>query len=275
MLPEWNYGVGIRFQILGTSSSGNCALIETDRTRILLDAGFSGRRLESLLKQVGKPIETIDAVFLTHEHGDHIAGLRGLARHEKLAFYANYGTARVAQDKLRRELRWKIFETGSTFTFRDLSVETILLPHDAMEPVGYVFRTGGGDLFQPRGSLAWITDLGHVPASLMELVRDVQLLVLEANHDPELLERDLKRPFSVKQRISGRHGHLSNRAARAFLESAERPLWRRVLLAHLSRECNHPDYVRAAMREGGELPWPVQCLEPERLLFPELEVASL
>lgn len=267
--------MGLRLQILGTSSSGNCALIETERTRILLDAGFSGRRLESLLKEAGKPIETIDAVFLTHEHSDHIAGLRGLARHRKLAFFANYGTAQVAQDKLQRELRWKIFETGTTFAFQDLTVETVLLPHDAMEPVGYVFRTGGGDLFQPRCSLAWITDLGHVPASLGDLVREVQLLVLEANHDPDMLELDPKRPFSVKQRISGRHGHLSNAASRAFLESVERPLWRRVLLAHLSKECNHPDVVRRVMGERGTFACPVQCLDPKRLVFPELDLADL
>lgn len=267
-------GMGFRIQILGTSSSGNCALIETRRTRILLDAGFSGRRLEGLLKQAGKPIETIDAVFLTHEHSDHIAGLRGLARHKHLKFFANYGTAQVAQAKLSRDLQWKVFETGRSFTFKDLSIETVLLPHDAMEPVGFVFRTGGKDLFDPRGSLAWMTDLGHVPGSLGEFVRDVQLLVLEANHDPDLLEGDAKRPFSVKQRISGRHGHLSNAAARHFLETVDRPLWRRVLMAHLSRDCNDPGRVRAALGNG-ECPWPVDCLDPHQLLFPEIDLAAI
>jgi phosphoribosyl 1,2-cyclic phosphodiesterase len=261
-------------QILGTSSSGNCALIETRRTRILLDAGFSGRRLEAMLKQIGKPIETIDAVFLTHEHSDHIAGLRGLSRHPHLRFFANYGTARVAQDKLSRDLPWKIFETGSSFVFKDLTVETVLLPHDAMEPVGYVFRTGGSDLFDPRGSLAWITDLGHVPGALAEMVREVQLLILEANHDPAMLDGDPKRPYSVKQRISGRHGHLSNAAARAFLETVDRPLWRRVLMAHLSRDCNHPERVHEALGNG-ECPWPVQCLDPQQMVFPEIETAAL
>ena len=266
--------MGFRIQILGTSSSGNCALIETRRTRILLDAGFSGRRLEALLKQAGKPIETIDAVFLTHEHVDHIGGLWGLARHPHLHFYANYGTAQVAQGKLNRDLQWKIFETGTSFTFKDMTIETVLLPHDAMEPVGFVFRTGGNDLFDPRGSLAWLTDLGHVPGSLGELVRDVQLLVLEANHDPELLEGDAKRPFSVKQRISGRHGHLSNAAAWGFLESVHRPLWRRVLMAHLSRDCNNAERVWATFGNG-ECPWPVDCLDPCQLLFPEIDLATI
>lgn len=266
--------MGLRFQILGTSSSGNCALIESAKTRILLDAGFSGRRLEALLKQAGKPIETIDAVFLTHEHTDHIAGLRGLSRHKHLAFYANYGTAQVAQSRLSRELPWKIFETGTGFSYKDISVQSVLLPHDAMEPVGFVFRTGGADLFEPCGSMAWLTDLGHTTPALGELVRDVQLLVLEANHDPDLLESDAKRPYLVKQRISGRHGHLSNSAARTFLESVDRPLWRRVLLAHLSRECNRPECVLKTMGNGG-CPWPVECLDPNHLVFPEIDLAAL
>lgn len=266
--------MGFRFQILGSSSSGNCALIETRQARILLDAGFSGRRLETLLKEVGKPIETVDAVFLTHEHGDHIAGLRGLSRHRHLQFFANFGTAQVAQSKLKRDLAWKIFETGTVFSFKDISVQTILLPHDAMEPVGYVFRTGGGDLFEPPGSLAWITDLGHAPGNLAAQVRDVQVLVLEANHDPDLLERDTKRPYSVKQRIIGRHGHLSNAAACAFLASVEQPSWRRVLLAHLSRDCNHRERVLDAMGNGS-CPWPVECLDPEQMIFPEIDLAAL
>lgn len=266
--------MGIRFQIVGTSSSGNCALIETPKTRILLDAGFSGRRLEGLLRDMGKPIESIDAVFMTHEHSDHMAGLRGLSRHRHLTFFANYGTAEVIQGKLSRRLSWKIFETGTAFAYKDLRVETVLLPHDAMEPVGYVFRTDGGDLFEPPCSLAWMTDLGHVPACLGQLVRDVQVLVLEANHDPELLETDSKRPFSVKQRIAGRHGHLSNEAAREFLESVERPLWRRVLLAHLSKDCNHPERVALTMGNG-RCPWPIDCLDPERLVFPEIDLAML
>ena len=266
--------MGLRFQILGTSSSGNCALIETQKTRVLLDAGFSGRRLEKLLKEIGKPIESIDAVFLTHEHGDHTAGLRGLSKHRHLQFFANFGTAQVAQRKLTRDLQWKIFETGTTFQFKDLTVQTVLLPHDAMEPVGFKFQTGGDDLFDPPGSLAWITDLGHVPTALAEMVRDVQLLVLEANHDPDLLDCDTKRPYSVKQRITGRHGHLSNRAAWEFLSSVENPEWQRVLLVHLSKDCNHPERVLKAMGNG-QCQWPVECLDPEKLIFPEIDLAAL
>ena len=262
--------MALRFHVLGSSSNGNCALIETEQTRILLDAGFSGRRLTALLKERAIPLETVEAVFLTHEHGDHVAGLRGLARHKHLQFYANYGTAQAAQGKLERELPWRIFETGSSFVFKDLTVETILLPHDAMEPVGYLFRSGSGSLFSPFRSLAWVTDLGHAPAGLAAFAREAQLLVLEANHDPSLLESDPKRPFSVKQRIAGRHGHLSNAAARDFLASVERPLWRRVMLAHLSRDCNDPVVLKETMGNG-HCPWPVQCLDPHAYLHPVVD----
>ena len=266
--------MGLRFQILGTSSSGNCALIESRETRILLDAGFSGKRLEGLLRDLGKPIESIDAVFLTHEHSDHTAGLRGLARHRHLRFFANYATAQVAQSRVAKDLSWNLFETGRPFRYRDLEIETLLLPHDAMEPVGFIFRTGGGDLFSPPCSLAWMTDLGHIPPRLAEKVREVQLLVLEANYDEELLERDTKRPYSVKQRIQGRHGHLSNRDACAFLRSVDNPRWRKVLLGHLSKDCNCPERVLQAIGNGS-CPWPVECLDPERLVFPEIDLAAL
>lgn len=265
--------MGIRLQILGTSSSGNCALIETERTRILLDAGFSGRRIESLLKEVRKPIETVDAVLLTHEHGDHASGLRGLAKHRHLKFFANYATAQVLQRKVSRPLQWKVFETGTTFALADLEVETFLLPHDAMEPVGFVIRRSGEDLFNPPASLGWVTDLGHIPPGLGDRIRDVQVLVLEANYDPDLLEQDTKRPYSVKQRIVGRHGHLSNEAARTFLESVLNPRWRQVFLAHLSKDCNHPERVMATMGNG-HCPWPVTCLDPEQLTFSEIDCAE-
>lgn len=261
----------MRFRVLGSSSSGNCALIETAETRVLVDAGFSGRRLQALLRAEGIPLESVEAVFLTHEHGDHMKGLRGLARYPGIRFFANYGTAHAAQAVLQRELRWTLFETGRSFVFKDLTIDTLLLPHDAMEPVGYVFRSGKGSLFDPFRSLAWVTDLGHVPPGLGDFVREARLLVLEANHDPDMLEMDGKRPFMVKQRIAGRHGHLSNLAAREFLESVERPLWERVVLAHLSKDCNHPEKVVAAMGNG-EAPWPVQCLAPEAFGHPLVEV---
>lgn len=230
--------MSFRFRLLGSSSAGNCAVLETDQTRILIDAGFTGRQIEQRLKAGGTSIEGIEAVFLTHEHSDHIAGLRGLGRHPHLEFFATHGTAQAAQRPLKRDLRWRLFEPDTTFRYRDLEVTVLRIPHDAYDPVGFVFRTGGDDLFKPARTVVWLTDLGYVPQAVGPLVRDADLLVLEANHDLEMLEQDPLRPFSVKQRIRGRHGHLSNLAAREFLESVPEARWKQVVFAHLSKDCN-------------------------------------
>ncbi len=242
--------MSLRFRVLGSSSAGNCAVLETDQTRILIDAGFSGRQIERRLQTGGTRLSDIEAVFLTHEHTDHIAGLRGLSRHSHLEYFATYGTAKAAQVPLKRDLQWRLFEPDTSFTFRDLEISVLRIPHDAYDPVGFIFRTGGDDLFKPRRSVVWLTDLGYVPENLGPLVKDADLLVIEANHDLDMLEADTKRPFSVKQRIRGRHGHLSNLAARQFLDGFHAPRWQGVLFAHLSRDCNSPTLVEEAVGHG-------------------------
>jgi phosphoribosyl 1,2-cyclic phosphodiesterase len=227
------------FKILGSGSSGNSALLTAGGARVLVDAGFSARKTQAMLNELGLRIEDLDAVFLTHEHGDHAKGVEGLSkRHPGLKVFANEATAETLQRGFEAKVPWALFETGCRFHFQGIEVETFRVPHDAADPVGFIFRWGGGDLFSPRRSLAWVTDLGHAPSSLPERVRDVDALVLEANYCERLLDEDTKRPWSVKQRIMGRHGHLSNQAARAFVESAERPCWEEIFLVHLSRDCN-------------------------------------
>ena len=151
------------------------------------------------------------------------------------------------QRTLKHRVAWQIFETGGTFRFRDLEVSSFSVPHDAQDPVGFLIAHGHeGDLLAPRRTLAWLTDLGHAPAHIRERLRQADVLVVEANYCPRLLEADTKRPWSVKQRINGRHGHLSNDAAREHLESIPSPRLRHVFFAHLSRDCNTPEAVAAA-----------------------------
>jgi phosphoribosyl 1,2-cyclic phosphodiesterase len=238
--------MAMRFTILGSSSSGNCALLATEDCRILVDAGFSARRLSEMLEAAGESIDTIDAIFVTHEHGDHCAGLSGLRRRPDLPVFANRGTAEAVQRGLRHRANWHVFQTGQRFRFRSLEVESFSVPHDAIEPVGFVFSQGNGDLLSPRRSIAWVTDLGYAPELVRQRIRDVDVLVLEANHDTRLLQRDTRRPWSVKQRIAGRHGHLSNEAACELMASVEQPSWRHVCLAHLSRDCNTVEAVDEA-----------------------------
>jgi phosphoribosyl 1,2-cyclic phosphodiesterase len=239
--------MAMRFCILGSGSAGNAALLVTGGARVLVDAGFSAKKLAALLAAAGESLEKIDAVFLTHEHGDHAAGIDGLKKFPHIRVFANAATARAVQAGLSWRADWQFFETGARFRYRDLEVESFSVPHDAQEPVGFRFSTGhDGDLIAPRRSLAFLTDLGHAPQNVRERIRECEVVVVEANHCPELLKADMKRPWSTKQRIGGRHGHLSNHAASELLAEVASPHWRRVYLTHLSRDCNSADAVDRA-----------------------------
>ncbi len=241
----------VNFQILGSSSSGNCGLLCTEGSRILIDAGFSGKRIREMLAEVGESLESIDAVFLTHEHSDHAQGIRGLSCRSDLPVFANRDTADAVQAKLVKRVNWKVFQTGTRFQFQDLEVQSFALPHDACDPVGYTFHWGTeGDLFAPPASMGWVTDLGYVPEHIREHIEGVHTLVFEANYDEDLLEQDERRPWSTKQRIRGRHGHLSNSAAFEVLSSLNgASKIREVFLAHLSKDCNNVDLVRKRFAE--------------------------
>lgn len=239
--------MGMRFCILGSGSSGNAALLVTEQTRVLVDAGFSVRKLSSQLAAVGESLANIEAIFLTHEHGDHSAAIEGLKKFPHIRIFANAATAGAVQTGLDFKPDWNLFQTGTSFRFRDLEIRSFAVPHDAQEPVGFRFTNGHeDDLFSPRRSLTYLTDLGHVPMHIREHIRGCTALVVESNHCPELLKNDPKRPWALKQRISGRHGHLSNAAASALLAEVACPEWRRIFLTHLSRDCNSRAAVEAA-----------------------------
>lgn len=238
--------MSVEFHTLGSSSEGNCALLKTGHTQVLIDAGFSAKRISELLEAAGESLDAIDAVFLTHEHSDHVQGVRGLAKRADLPVFASRNTAEAVQDKLTQPVRWQILQNGTEFIFRDLKVRSFCIPHDACDPVGFIFAWGQeGDLISPPRSLAWVTDLGYVPEYVKEHIREVQTLVIEANYDDDLLESDERRPWSTKQRIRGRHGHLSNHVAFELVEALS--TWgtlEKVYLAHLSKDCNSIKIVR-------------------------------
>ena len=228
----------VHFKILGSSSSGNSALLQAAGSSILIDAGMSGKKLEILLKNEGVSAESLDAVFLTHEHNDHSAGVRGLSKFTRLPFFANQDTIQAIQPKLQKRPNWKIFETGKVFTYGPFTIHPFSVPHDAYDPVGFFFEWGKEDLFDPISSLAWVTDLGYVPTLVRERIRKAKILVVEANHCTKMLEQDTKRPWSLKQRIRGRHGHLSNDSTFEMLQSIDGYCWEQVFLMHLSKDCN-------------------------------------
>src|SRR5881392_600019 len=229
--------------MLGSGSAGNSALVATDHCKILIDGGLSARQIVLRLEQCGVVAEQLDGVLLTHEHGDHVCGLEVLCRKFDLPIYANAQTAEAVRydGALDRHRNWRIFRTGAEFKICDITVQTFPVPHDAVDPVGFAFYAGA------RG-LGFITDLGYATKMIVERLRQVHTLVIETNHDEKLLQSDTHRPWPVKQRIQSRHGHLSNTAAATVIEQLLSGKLERVVLGHLSRDCNTPELAAGAIR---------------------------
>lgn len=230
----------MRFAVLGSGSGGNAAVVEAGGVRVLVDAGLSARQIVVRLGMMGIEPASLDAILLTHEHGDHVRGLRVLVKSLAVPVYATPMTRELVREEVGGA-HWKVFESGAAFSLGDLAVESFAVPHDAVEPVGFVFRSGGR-------SLGLLSDSGHVTPRVTDALRGVDGLFVEANYDDALLEADLRRPWSTKQRIASRHGHLSNaQTAELVAELAGHGL-RRVVLGHLSRDCNTPEVALAAVR---------------------------
>jgi phosphoribosyl 1,2-cyclic phosphodiesterase len=232
--------VAVEFTILGSGSGGNCAYLETDRTRILIDAGFSARQIRQRLEAIQRSPKQLQGILITHEHTDHVRGLAVLCAKLQIPLYCNRLTKDALEGQLQARFDCRIFVTGATFDVGDLAVETFSVPHDAQDPVGFLVRT-------PAGNIGFLTDLGHATKLVIERVRPAQVLLLEANHDLKLLQEDTKRPWSVKQRILSRHGHLSNDAAAAAAEQIVCGHLRQLYLGHLSRDCNRPELAHRAV----------------------------
>jgi phosphoribosyl 1,2-cyclic phosphodiesterase len=247
--------------MLGSGSAGNSALVATDHCKILVDGGLSARQIALRLEQCGVTPEQLDGVLLTHEHGDHVCGLEVLCRKFNLPVYANALTAESvrcgpASAGLDRHRNWRIFRTGSEFSIVDILVQAFPVPHDAVDPVGFAFHAGSN-------SLGFITDLGYVTKMIVERLREVHTLVIETNHDEKLLQDDKHRPWPVKQRIQSRHGHLSNNSAASVIEELLPGKIDRVVLGHLSRDCNSPELalqtVRKALDKCGKIDIELFC----------------
>ena len=235
--------MSVQFTILGSGSRGNCAYVETAQSRILVDAGFSPLQIRKRLAAIGRVPENLSAILVTHEHSDHIQGLKGIAGKLNIPIYCN----RATKDEFERihETRFdcRLFNTGASFEIADVSVETFAIPHDAQDPVGFILRT-------VAGNIGFATDLGHVTKLVLDRIRAANVLVLESNHDVKMLQDCPRRSWSLKQRILGRHGHLSNATAAetaAQIMSAE---LKHLYLAHLSSECNKTELAHRVMLQS-------------------------
>lgn len=232
-----------RLTILASGSSGNCAYLETDDTRLLIDAGLSARQIRQRLLGIGRTPENLSGILITHEHSDHTQGLGVLAAKLQVPIFCNRLTKEAIEAQFKARFEFRLFSTGASFDLGDIGVDTFSVPHDAYDPVGFLLRTAAGNI-------GFLTDLGHATKLVVERVRPSHALVLEANHDVKMLQDDTRRPWATKQRILSRHGHLSNDAAAQVAEQIVSAELRHLILGHLSSDCNRPDLARRVVSES-------------------------
>jgi phosphoribosyl 1,2-cyclic phosphodiesterase len=243
--------MAVRLTVLGSGSKGNSAVLSTERTRILIDAGLSCRETCRRMLAAGEDPAALSAILISHEHSDHVAGLCQLARKLQAPVYITAPThgawARGARDSKgqRVELpRLEFFCAGSGFRIGDVDVTPFTVPHDAADPVGFAFRAEGI-------KIGFVTDLGYLPASIRRHLSGCDGLLIEANHDLEML-RGGPYPWAVKQRVMSRVGHLSNEALAEFFAGDYDGNAAVLILAHLSAENNHPEIARRTAEQALE-----------------------
>jgi phosphoribosyl 1,2-cyclic phosphodiesterase len=231
----------MRFCVLGSGSKGNATFVEGGETRILIDAGFSGKELEKRLAAIGVAPDSLTAILITHEHTDHIRGAAILSRRFKLPIFANNATLAAGQPTLSKLHVFQEFSTGTTFNFGDIRVHPFRVSHDAADPVGFVVNDG-------THTFGYCTDTGVVSRLMHHRLSACHGLVLECNHDPVMLKNG-PYPLSLQQRVRSKTGHLANAEAAGFLSAILYLDLHHVVLSHISERNNHPEIAQAVVRE--------------------------
>lgn len=241
--------IGFRVSILASGSSGNCTLLETGRTRLLVDAGLGKKETFRRLEALGLKIDSLDGILISHEHSDHSGGMAQLARHWRAPVFLTEPTLHeirlnLSETAARRLDRIEYVRRGERITIGDIEVNIFHVPHDAADPVGFTFRSNGC-------KVALVTDLGYLPTLVKYHLRDSDCLILESNHDLDMLKVG-PYPWYIKQRVMGQTGHLSNHALGEFIADAEGfdGRARYLVLAHLSEQNNNPYVARVSAEEA-------------------------
>ncbi|CCQ94042.1 putative metallo-hydrolase yycJ [[Clostridium] ultunense Esp] len=235
--------MGIKFCSLSSGSSGNCQYIETDRVKILIDGGLSGKKIERLLSSIDVCPTTIDSILVTHEHIDHIRGVGVLSRRYDIPIYANQSTW-TRMERAVGEIKAKnikIIESNEDFQLGDLDIHSFKVFHDAAEPVGYC-------IYHKNIKISIITDTGWVNDNMKSIIKGSSLYLMESNHDVKMLKEG-NYPWYLKKRILSTKGHLSNFDAGKTLSEVLTGNGEIVLLAHLSKENNRPSIAHETVRE--------------------------
>lgn len=234
----------MQFASIASGSSGNCLYTGNDDTHLLIDAGISKKRIEDGLREFRVEPGDIDAVLITHEHSDHIKGLGVLARKYGFPIYATRGT--IMEIRRQRSLGaideslFHEIRAGETFQIGNMSVHAFAIPHDARDPVSYRVDDG-------KFRIGTVTDLGYYDESILEALRDCDILYAEANHDIRMLETG-PYPYQLKIRILGNYGHLSNESSGQMIRQLLNEKLQKVILGHLSKENNYPELALKAVQ---------------------------
>ena len=228
----------MRFASLGSGSRGNALLVESGKTRLLIDAGFGPREMSRRLERLGVAASDIDAVLVTHEHSDHVGGVFSSARRYDWAVLLTHGTLAGCRHP-DAGVRMTIIDSHEALSIGEIGVLPFPVPHDAREPVQFVLDDGAN-------RLGVLTDAGHVTSHMVEMLDGCDALVLECNHDTAMLAQG-SYPAALKQRIGSLWGHLDNTAAGLLLSRLNHSRLRHVVAAHLSEENNRPELARAGL----------------------------
>jgi phosphoribosyl 1,2-cyclic phosphodiesterase len=249
-IPGTEGGISIRISILASGSTGNSTLLETGRTTLLIDAGLGKKEMLRRFAALGRALpERVDAILVTHEHSDHSSALAQLARHWNCPAYLTEPTHREIlrmheNGPVKKMERVEYIRAGERFEIGDVEINPFAIPHDAADPIGFAFRANGT-------KVAVTTDLGYLPELVKQHLREADFLMLESNHDLDMLKVG-PYPWHIKQRVMSRTGHLSNNIVSEFLSNSEvfdaRP--RHLVLAHLSEQNNHPDIARLSAEQA-------------------------
>ncbi len=222
---------------LGSGSKGNGTLVCADDVVILVDCGFTLKETERRLRIHGLDPEHLTALLITHEHGDHVRGAGALARKYKIPLYSSFGTARAVSGRAAgfQNADWREVRPGRMFRIGEVAVTPVTVPHDALEPCQYRFGYGGREL-------GVLTDLGSLTPHVVEAYQECDALLLECNHEPELLAQG-PYPASLKRRVGGNLGHLSNQQAATLLQHCNVDRLQHLVLSHLSEQNNTPEHA--------------------------------
>ncbi|HEX2582869.1 MAG TPA: MBL fold metallo-hydrolase [Chlamydiales bacterium] len=232
----------IGFCPLASGSKGNAIFVGTKNTRILIDAGIRIKTVAERLAELDVALDSLQAILITHEHMDHIAGLAHLAERLKIPVLANAETAKGIVGALRMRPKFKIFASGETFHFGDLEIHPFTVPHDTLDPVAFTLKTG-------NEKLGFCADLGHVTSMIRKQLEGCDYLYVEANHEPSMVHA-CARPQVYKTRVLGKQGHLSNEECGQLLAHVFHAGLKHVHLAHLSSECNAEAVALRVVKEA-------------------------